>query len=694
MKGLLAFLAGILVACAAAFVALPYIVPAEAVRDAVAQRVEAWTGQRLTFNGPAELGVFPNLRIEMRDVALAPANGAGGGPLLAVDMLSGRVRLWPLLFGEVQVDEFSFVRPRLSLHVDGNGVTNWQLPQPVRQASAAPTPTGPAASPAQPAEPGDTPLRDIRVGSFSITDGRFRLVDERSGKTTEATGINAQIGWPAMTQPLSGSGSLIWNGEAVSFEASASDALKLATGGSSDAVSLKLSAAPLQVALAGSASTVADLAFNGTVDAAIPSVRALARWAGVALPSGPGLDNLKLRSKFVAGGGRLAFSEARLALDGNAAEGALMLKIADNRPSIQATLGFTTLNLNPYLPARGEGPGAREGRLLQPTRKAGLLPSLLGVSPAAAQSSDGAAQGGGTQWSQAPIDIRALRDVDADVRISAQKINARNYDLGGVALTVSLQAGQMKANVAELTAYGGRVSANLSLDATGEAPAGALTLQSNGVALRPFLKDMLSFERLSGAGDVTLDIATHGPHQAGMIGNLRGKAVVRASKGQIHGFDIAQILRNVQKGDLTGWQQNGAASTVFDRLHASYDIASGVAGNQDLILESAAARVTGSGRVNLVERSIDYRLRGALLRQGENAEGKPADSTVEIPFIARGPWASPSIYPDAEELLKSPAVQKTLDEAVKALEKGNLKDVGKALKDGGLNSVLDRLRGR
>ena len=88
-------------------------------------------------------------------------------------------------------------------------------------------------------------------------------------------------------------------------------------------------------------------------------------------------------------------------------------------------------------------------------------------------------------------------------------------------------------------------------------------------------------------------------------------------------------------------------------------------------------RVQGSGRVNLPERTIDYRLEPKLATTLKGQGGEQEVAGLQVPVIIKGPWDDPSIAPDlsavARQALESPEALKEQIE--------QLGDQGKAIKD-------------
>ena len=73
-------------------------------------------------------------------------------------------------------------------------------------------------------------------------------------------------------------------------------------------------------------------------------------------------------------------------------------------------------------------------------------------------------------WSNAPIDLKGLNYVDAQIRISAAALNIGEAQFAPAAIDATLAGGVLKANVSNLGAYGGQANGDLVVDASAGDP--------------------------------------------------------------------------------------------------------------------------------------------------------------------------------------------------------------------------------
>jgi AsmA protein len=140
------------------------------------------------------------------------------------------------------------------------------------------------------------------------------------------------------------------------------------------------------------------------------------------------------------------------------------------------------------------------------------------------------------------------------------------------------------------------------------------------------------------------------------------------------------MIRALASGTLSGWQDDNQQTTDMTQLSASFRIEKGKATTTDLNLVGPLVRVTGSGSIDLAEKTLALRTEPKLVMttQGQGRTSDPVG--LGIPVVIDGPWAEPRIYPDMAGILDNP------DAAY-----AKLKEMGKGLF--GPNGALSGLGG-
>ncbi|UPT97404.1 AsmA family protein [Bradyrhizobium barranii subsp. apii] len=289
----------------------------------------------------------------------------------------------------------------------------------------------------------------------------------------------------------------------------------------------------------------------------------------------------------------------------------------------------------------------------------------------------------GQPWSNAPIDVSGLNYVDAQIRISANEAVIGDARLAPLALDAKLAGGVLKAGTANLGAYDGQLSGEVILDATSGAPSFAMHSDLVGVRALPLLQGLAEFDRIDGKLQAKLALRSAGTSQRALMVNMQGTAFVNFQDGAIRGINIAQMVRSLTSGTLSGWQDSEAQSTDLSQLSASFRIDKGQAVTTDLNLIGPLVRVTGAGTIALDTKMMGFRVEPKLVTttEGQGRTSEPVG--FGIPVMIQGSWSQPRIYPDMAGMLDNP------DAAY-----AKLREMGKGLfgPDGaGLGNILGSL---
>jgi AsmA protein len=289
--------------------------------------------------------------------------------------------------------------------------------------------------------------------------------------------------------------------------------------------------------------------------------------------------------------------------------------------------------------------------------------------------------GSGPQpWSNAAFDLVGLNYVDLQAKISAAEIKLGDARLAPVAIEAALDSGVLKCRFANLGAYQGQANGDLTVDASAAIPAYTLRADLTGVRALPLLQSAADFDRLDGKLQAKLSLQSSGSSQRAIMSNLDGTAFVVFQDGVIRGVNVAQMIRSLTSGTLSGWQADTQQTTDTTQLSASFRIEKGKATTTDLNLVGPLVRVTGAGSIDLAEKTFALRTEPKLVMttQGQGRASDPVG--LGIPVVIDGPWAEPRFYPDIAGILDNP------DAAY-----AKLKEMGKGLF--GPNGALSGLGG-
>jgi AsmA protein len=617
-KLLIAIIAVVVVVVVALLVA-PFLIPTDTYKAKLIALVKADTGRDLTIGGPVKFSFLPAVELEANDVAFANAPGAQDKDMLQLKKLEIELKVLPLIHGAVELSQFVLTEPQISLEVDKTGKPNWQFAAqaPASPAGAAPASAAPAAQPQ--AASAALPLSQVSLGDVRLVDGSVTYRDDRTGKTQAISAIDMKLSLPNLQSPLAAEGSAQYNGQKLSLAVGVDKPAALLSGGESG-FHIRLDGAPLTVGFTGDMTGLPPKKLGGTVDLTVPSVRGLATWAGSPLPPGPGLGKLVIKGRVDVSGTTYQFSNAAIAIDAIAGQGAIAVDTGGAVPSLKGSLTVDKLDVNPYLPPET---------------------APASSAPAASSGGGGPAAQASAGWSDAPIDLSPLKLANADFDVKAGSILYRKIVVGPSALTLHLHGGKFEADLSQLSLYSGQGQGKVSVDGAAPTPAIAMNFALSGVKVEPLAQAAANTDRLSGTGKIDFDVAGSGKSQRALISALNGRGAFDLANGQIKGVNLIALATNAAKAVTGG--TSGANETDFGSLTGTFTITNGILKNSDLKLTSGVVPMTGAGTVDLPNRHVDYRITPSLA------------GTLQIPIIVSGPWDNLSYRPDLAGALQGTA---------------------------------------
>ena len=252
--------------------------------------------------------------------------------------------------------------------------------------------------------------------------------------------------------------------------------------------------------------------------------------------------------------------------------------------------------------------------------------------------------------------LAGLNYVDAQVRLSAAELNLGERAFCARSdLKRRWRAAFSRAPSPISAPMAARPAASIDIDVSRDAPVYALHSDLTNVRALPLLKSAADFDSLDGRLQARIDVRSNGQSQQAIMSNLAGTATANFQDGAIRGLNVAQMIRALTSGTLSGWQESREQSTDLTQLSASFHIEKGQATTADLNLVGPLVKMTGTGTIDLGSKTLALRVEPKLVMttQGQGRASDPVG--FGIPVVINGPWASPQIYPDVAGILDNPA---------------------------------------
>ncbi|HEX2840884.1 AsmA family protein [Hyphomicrobium sp.] len=341
----------------------------------------------------------------------------------------------------------------------------------------------------------------------------------------------------------------------------------------------------------------------------ISDVRKLVGWLGASWPAGPGLGPFTAKGTLTLEDRSLTFEHAKFTLDGNAATGALTAKLGLKRPCIEGTLAFASFDVTPY---------AAQSRPYALALASDWLASLR--APGLASSS-------------------FLRDMDADIRLSANNVMSGADRLGRGAASLSIRDGKIYGEIAELELeQGGTGEGQFTVDVNGAAPHYAIRAELNDIDLATVVAPRLGPAGLDGNGDIRMDLNATGASEPDIRKSLAGTISLEMSEGARVGISLDALPgAATMPVAAAGWAAATAGSTTVSRLTAQFSAASGILTAESVVAQTETHSVTAAGTVDIDKNAVD------LVLSISGALGEVAPQSDVGAFKIHGPLSSPTV---------------------------------------------------
>jgi AsmA protein len=607
-------------------------------KDQIERLAKERTGRTLKLAGNLEVAIWPALGAKVNGVSLTERNSAE--QFLVLDSAHASVALLPLLRGEVVVDRVRVAGLKAQLVRGKDGRWNFDdLLQGQGEKPAAqkePVPAG-----------GEAPVR-FDIAGITIERSAVGYRDLASGQEVSLSDLELSTGRIAERAD----GKLKFSGTAKGRNPDLDAKLQLAgqyrvdlpakayaLSGFEAQVKGMLGKEPLEAKLSAPRLQVsADTAKGEAVSAELKmkagerSVDAKLKLGGLE-GSAKALVVPQLTADVTLGLPELPQKTLQLPITGS-----LRADLDKQTASADLSLKFDESNIKAKLGLAKFTPAAyvfdvdidrlNVDRYFPPAKP--QAQPAAGAKPAAAQDT--------------PVDLSALKDLNADGKLRLGALQVRGLKLANV--QAQLRAANGRAELSPHTAdlYEGSLSGAISLQASGN----RVTLKENlsKVAVGPLLKDFTDKDLLEGRGNIALDVSSSGGTVETIKKALGGSARLNLRDGAIKGFNLTEVMRKARnalgrgEGGESTETADKAQRTDFTELNATFAIKNGVAHNEDLDVKAPLFRITGAGDIDIAASSIDYVTKATVVPTVKGQGGADLEQLagVTVPVRLVGPF--------------------------------------------------------
>jgi len=194
--------------------------------------------------------------------------------------------------------------------------------------------------------------------------------------------------------------------------------------------------------------------------------------------------------------------------------------------------------------------------------------------------------------------------------------------------------------------FSGQLNGKITLDARKDVLLSRLNCNLRNFDLKSFLESFFQVKHISGTANFKANLSMQGISADKMLRTLRGNIDAKVKNGVIKGVNIERMIKTARAMlslSLPPLMER-SNQTRFKRSAATLRINNGIVTNKDLKMESKNLIIQGAGKLNLINRMIDYRIETKL--KGDFWEGDWL-----VPINIKGNFAKPNVSLDKFSLL-------------------------------------------
>jgi uncharacterized protein involved in outer membrane biogenesis len=208
-------------------------------------------------------------------------------------------------------------------------------------------------------------------------------------------------------------------------------------------------------------------------------------------------------------------------------------------------------------------------------------------------------------FSKKPIPFNLLDAVDADIKLNAKRMKARDAALELGKLALRLDTGELRIDTLEATYKKTRISASLNIK-TGTPAHVAAKILVQDFDLGSFLKETNKIHEVEGHADFAMDLRSQGDSPHSLMGALDGTTGAVIGKGRVpHILDL--LAKDLTSKVLPFWGNDKRAGEL-DCGVIEFSIAKGIATSKTFLLDTHLGHYKAEGHINFGTEKINFLL--------------------------------------------------------------------------------------
>lgn len=531
---------------------------------------------------------------------VGPPEWAGGAETADIERLVVSVKVLPLLKGDVDMPLIQATQPRLNLLRDAQGRESWRFGDPNSKKAT------------------ELPL----IRRFIVDDGRINFSDAKRRLKLVGT-INSRESLVAGEQSafrLDGRGTLNGNPLTVTIKGGPlvnirKDQPYRFTG--------EIRGGATRIAADGQITRPFDLGhFNANLTVSGPDAADLYYLTTLTVPNTP---PYRIRGKLSRAETLWRFDDFSGRVGDSDLSGDLSVQTGrDPRPLLKATLRSRSLDMDDLFAIVGGAPDPGE------------------TASAGQKQMAGAMRAQGRIFPDAPLDVKRLRSMDAEVDYRATSVKANRIALRQVRIGADLKNSVLELEPFSFGFARGQLNGTIRLDGRKSTPYTTADLRLRGYPLEAIIPARGGAPTLTGAMTARAKIAGPGKSVHELVSNADGQVSVIVPNGTMRQAFAELLGINVGKG-LSLLLSKDPRQTPVNCAVASFGVNDGVMRSRTLVIDTGVVVARGSGTVNLNTERMSFEIDGK--------SKKPRLLRVWAPITVNGSIRSPRLGVKTSEVV-------------------------------------------
>lgn len=609
--------------------------------------VKQHIGKEIIIDGKVHWSFYPKLGISVDNVELKDGIDGQVDTFAKAKSLTVYAKFLPLLVGNVEVDTLQADQLLLNLSTDNKGRNNWQPTEQQTESRLDAQASSPTVNLAQ---------FDLNMGKLKITHGTIHFSNRATGKKLTFTDVNlnskhigANRQFPLnakFTLKNAGKSTNVYLNTTVYFD---DDAQTLTlndvdlNASPSGETPLHLQTPKFQLNFKQQRLTIPELHLSYASVKAKGSVIANdlfsdAKWIGsistnqfnlkklaanighpLKMRHKTALTQVQLNGKINVTADEIGITNLNGRVDNKAVTGSLAYQFSP--AAIRVSLYTDTLDLDQYLTQK----------------KHNAKPTATAKQASTSQPSE-----------TSDDDLMITGD------LGVGQLHFKKLNLSQVKTNFNYQNRVFTAKNMQANMYSGRANGELTVNLSRPSTQYQLQAKLRQINMQQGLSQLFNSNKVLGTGHVDINVRTRGTNKNQLLTNLSGSTNIRVDNGRVLGLDLVHKISaasfDIQKLVFKGTPDQGF--TLFKTLIYNAKFYNGVMHNTKLDVRSPNIRIDGNGRVNLLNRSIRYKI-GAYVAKTTDIK-TPLLSVhldgIRIPVTVTGTVKQPKVSVDMSTL--------------------------------------------